>query len=105
MSTYAVSTSWAGAAESTAWVVDAGGRASVVHQLAHIAAALPHARKPGFYEGTQVIALRAQPCIDRGSCFTADGKRRMSLAGRPSICARVYPRTTPERRSPNHLAM
>jgi hypothetical protein len=111
MSTYAASTSWARAAESTSrpgrsftWrpalarslqqasrvlqqrtkeeadvevilervdvakgcVVDAGGRTSVVHQFAHVDATLPHVHEPRFCERPQIIALRAQPDIDRG---------------------------------------
>jgi hypothetical protein len=40
-----------------------------VHQLAHIAATLPHAREPGLYERPQIIPLRTQPGIDRGVVF------------------------------------
>src|SRR5688572_14793776 len=50
-------------------VVDAGCRTSVVHQLAHVAATLPHAHEPTFDEWPQVIALRAQPDINRGVVF------------------------------------
>src|ERR1700733_6443393 len=50
-------------------VADAGRWTSVVHQLAHIAAARPHALEPRFHERTKVIALRAQPAIDRRIVF------------------------------------
>jgi hypothetical protein len=50
-------------------VVDAGSRTSVVHQLTHIAATLPHTGEPAFYERPEFIALRAQPDIDRGIVF------------------------------------
>jgi hypothetical protein len=50
-------------------VVDAGRRTSVVHQLAHVAATLPHAHEPAFDERPQFIALRAQPDINRGVVF------------------------------------
>jgi hypothetical protein len=40
-----------------------------VHQLAHVAATSTHAQKPGLYERLQIVALRAQPCIDRGVVF------------------------------------
>jgi hypothetical protein len=75
-------------------VVDAGGRTSVVHQLAHIAAALPHAREPRFHEGTQVIALRTQPAIDRRIVFyrrweAQDVIHEGSAGSRPSIPLRA----------------
>jgi hypothetical protein len=50
-------------------VVDAGGRTSVVHQLPHVAATLPHAQEPGFCERPQISPLRTQPDIDRGVAF------------------------------------
>ena len=62
-------------------VVDAGGRTSVVHQFAHVAAPLPHAHEPGFCERPQIIALRASQASIAGSRFTADGKRSMSSTG------------------------
>lgn len=40
-----------------------------MHQLANVAAALPHVREPCLDERPQFIALRAQPRIDRGVVF------------------------------------
>jgi hypothetical protein len=51
----------------------AGGRTSVVHQFAHVAATPPHAAEPGFCERPQIIGLGAQPGID---CGVACHRRR-----------------------------
>src|SRR5215207_5122110 len=46
-------------------VADASGRTSVVDQFAHVAATFAHAYEPGLCERPQIIALRAQPGVDR----------------------------------------
>jgi pimeloyl-ACP methyl ester carboxylesterase len=75
-------------------VVDAGGRTSVVHQFAYVAATLPHAREPGFRERPQIIALRAQPGIDRGVAFHRRREAKY-VFHRPSSPRRVYPQQDP----------
>ena len=65
-------------------VVDAGGRTTVVHQLAHVAATLPHAHEPGFDERSQIIALRAQPGIDCGVVFHRRWEAHDVVHRRPS---------------------
>jgi hypothetical protein len=50
-------------------IVDAGGRTSVVHQLAHITATSPHAREPSLCEGPQIFALCSQPGVNRSVVF------------------------------------
>src|SRR5690606_38935304 len=62
-------------------VAHAGGRAAVVHQLAHIAAALAHALEPGLNEGAQIGSLRAQPRVDLGIVLHRGGEAKDVVAG------------------------
>jgi hypothetical protein len=63
-------------------VVDAGGRHSVVHQLAHVAATLPHACKPLLHKRSEVVALSVQPAIDQGVALRRRRKSQYTVHSR-----------------------
>ena len=50
-------------------VTKAGGRTAVVHQFANVPAKVPHACEPRLYERAQVVALPAEPGVDRRVMF------------------------------------
>jgi len=53
-----------------------------------LAATLPHAHEPAFYERPQFIALRAQPDIDRGVVFHRRWEAKDAVHGSSSIGTR-----------------
>src|SRR5262245_6079809 len=62
-------------------IVDASSWHSVVHQLAHVAATVPHPRKPFLHKPSEVVALTAQPAIDCGVVLRGRWKSKYAVHG------------------------